>query len=66
MKNVDVNPERQRILNLKNKCDNKEINIEDISVEDMEELIILYTKETELLNKDTAKRKQNIERLLKK
>jgi hypothetical protein len=66
MKNVDVNPERQRILNLKNKCDNKEINIEDISVEDMEELIILYTKETEILNKDTAKRKQNIERLLKK
>lgn len=56
---------KQRILALKMKYDNNEISEQDISEEDMDELIKLYNEETERLNKDTEIRKQHIAQMLK-
>ena len=57
--------EEIRIQNLKEKYDNGEIDEDDLSESDIDKIISLYEKETEELNTDTERRKNNIAQMLK-
>ena len=67
LKNIQLqeDEEKIRLMKLKLKYDNGEIDEEDISEEDIDKIVALYKKETEELNEDTLKRKTHIEKMLK-
>ena len=51
---------RAEIISLRNKFENEEIDIDDLSEEDMENLINLYNEETEIINKKTEVTREEI------
>jgi len=57
--------EKNRILKLKLLYDKGQIDGDDISDEDVDKIVALYEEETEMLNKDTQKRLEKIERVIK-
>ncbi len=67
IKNIQIkeNKEELRLLQLKQQYENGEIDEEDISDEDIDKLCKLYEKETDELNADTERRKNNIAQMLK-
>ena len=62
---IKEDEEEKRLKIIQLKYDNGEIEEEDILEEDIDKIIALYQKETEELDKDTLKRKMNIEKMLK-
>ena len=62
---IKENKEAARLRRLKTSYDNREINEEKLSNEDIDKLIEMYDKEIEELKKDTERIKRNIERAIK-
>ena len=67
IKNIQIkeNKEELRLLQLKQQYENGEIDEEDMSDEDIDNLCKLYEKETVELNADTERRKNHIAQMLK-
>ena len=62
---IKENKEELRLLQLKQEYEQGEIDEEDISDEDIDNLCKLYKKETDELNADTERRKNHIAQMLK-
>lgn len=58
------NKEEERLIRLKRLYDNREIDEEEFSNEDIDELIKMYEEEIKKLKIDTERRKMNIEYIL--
>ena len=67
IKNIQIkeNKEELRLLQLKQQYENGEIDEEDMSDEDIDNLCKLYEKEIDELNADTERRKNHIAQMLK-
>ena len=67
IKNIQIkeNKEELRLIQLKQQYENGEIDEEDMSDEDIDNLCKLYKKETDELNADTERRKNHIVQMLK-
>lgn len=61
---IPEDKEKNRISILKKKWEDKEIDAEDISDEDVDKIISLYNKETEKIKNETAMIKENISKML--
>lgn len=57
--------EKNRILQLKLLYDKGQLDADELSDEDVDKIVALYEEETEALNKDTKKRLEKIERVIK-
>ncbi len=62
---IPEDKEKNRILNLRKKWEEEEIEAEDISDEDVEKIVELYNKETEKIKNETSQIKENIAKMLK-
>ena len=62
---IKENKEELRLLQLKQQYEQGEIDEEDISDKDIDNLCKLYKKETDELNADTERRKNHIAQMLK-
>lgn len=62
---IKENEEEKRLKELQLQYDNGEIDEEDISDDDMDEIIEMYEKETEELNRETENIKIHISQMLK-
>lgn len=62
---IKEDEEEKRLKMLQLQYDNEEIDEEDISDEDSDNLCKLYEKETDELNADTERRKNHIAQMLK-
>lgn len=62
---IKENKEGIRLIQLKQQYEQGEIDEEDISDEDIDNLCKLYEKETDELNTDTERRKNHIVQMLK-
>ena len=62
---VIQNEEEKRLRALKKLYDNREIEEEEISDEDIDKLSELYDKEIGELREDTERRKRNIEHIIR-
>lgn len=58
--------EKERILSLRSKWENGEIDESEISDEDINAIVEIYNAETEKLKQETEQIKQNIAKILKK
>ena len=67
IKNIQIkeNKEELRLIQLKQQYENGEIDEEDMSDEDIDNICKLYKKETDELNADTERRKNHIVQMLK-
>ena len=62
---IKEDKEERRLKKLQLLYDNGEIDEDDLSESDIEKLVALYEKETEVLNADTERRKNHIAQMLK-
>ena len=62
---IKEDKEEIRLKKLQLLYDNGEIDEDDLSESDIEKLVALYEKETEVLNADTERRKNHIAQMLK-
>ena len=62
---IKENKEESRLIQLKQQYEQGEIDEEDISDKDIDNLCKLYEKETDELNADTERRKNHIVQMLK-
>ena len=67
LENIQIKEDKEelRLIQLKQQYENGEIDEEEISDEDVDKLCELYKKETDELNSDTERRKNNIAQMLK-
>ena len=57
--------EKNRILQLKLLYDKGQLDVDELSDEDVDKIVALYEEETAALNKDTKMRLERIERVIK-
>ena len=62
---IPEDKEKNRVLNLRKKWEEGEIDAEDISDEDVKNIVELYNKETEKIKDETSQIKENIAKMLK-
>ena len=62
---IKEDEEEKRLKTIQLQYDNEEIDEEDMSDEDIDNLCKLYKKETDELNADTERRKKHIAQMLK-
>lgn len=62
---IQEDKERKRLLELRDKWENGEIKVDDISDEDIDKIVKIYNEETKKIEEETQIIKQNISRMLK-
>lgn len=62
---IQEDKERKRLLELRDKWENGEIEADDISDEDIDKIVEIYNEETKKIEEETQTIKQNISKMLK-
>ena len=62
---IQEDKERKRLLELRDKWENGEVEVDDISDEDIDKIVKIYNEETKKIEEETQIIKQNISRMLK-
>ena len=62
---IQEDKERKRLLELRDKWENGEVEVDDISEEDIDKIVKIYNEETKKIEEETQIIKQNISRMLK-
>ena len=62
---IQEDKERKRLLELRDKWENGEVEVDDISDEDIDKIVKIYNEETKKIEEETQIIKQNISKMLK-
>lgn len=62
---IQEDKERKRLLELRDKWENGEVEVDDISDEEIDKIVEIYNEETKKIEEETQIIKQNISRMLK-
>lgn len=62
---IQEDKERKRLLELRDKWENGEVEVDDISDEEIDKIVEIYNEETKKIEEETQIIKQNISKMLK-